>query len=46
MKIKHISALNIWLVSRGNKLLYQGKRNPWSDSIVLETALKGEGIDL
>jgi len=46
MKIKHISTLNIWLVSRGNKLLYHGKRNPWSDSIVLESALKVEGIRL
>ncbi len=46
MKIKHISTLNIWLVSRGNRLLYQGKKNPWSESIVLENALKEEGIEL
>ncbi len=44
MRVKHIRSLNLWLVSRGNRLLYHGKENPWQDKLVLESALKIEGI--
>ncbi|MDZ7687066.1 MAG: MBL fold metallo-hydrolase [Gammaproteobacteria bacterium] len=29
MKIRHIRSLDLWLLSKGNRVLYRGKDNPW-----------------
>jgi hypothetical protein len=46
MKIRHIRSLDIWLLSKGNKILYRGKSNPWHSPKVVAFALRRDGIRL
>ncbi len=46
MKIRHIRSLDIWLMSKGNKVLYRGKQNPWHSQKVMQVALRREGLKL
>lgn len=39
MRVRHIRSLDIWLMSKGNKILYRGKQNPWHSEKVLQYAL-------
>jgi|AP95_1055475.scaffolds.fasta_scaffold00600_3 hypothetical protein len=39
MRVRHIRSLDIWLMSKGNKILYRGKKNPWHSEKVLQYAL-------
>lgn len=43
MKIKHIQSTNLWLLSRGEKVLYQGNLNPWRTPAVIAQILLREG---
>ncbi len=44
MKIRHIPSLDIWLLSKGNRVLYRGPHNPWRSERVLKGALRREAI--
>ncbi len=44
MKVKHIVSQDIWLMSKGNKILYRGKSNPWHSPRIVATALLRVGI--
>jgi len=44
MKIRHIQSLDIWLLSKGNRVLYRGKQNPWHSEKVLQVALKRDAL--
>jgi hypothetical protein len=44
MKIRHIRSQNIWLLSRGNRILYRGRRNPWRSPHIVAMALHREGL--
>ncbi len=44
MKVKHIISQNVWLMTKGNKILYRGKANPWHSPRIVETALLRVGI--
>lgn len=46
MKVRHIRSLDLWLMSKGNKILYRGKQNPWRTEQVLRVALRREGLKL
>lgn len=46
MKIKHIRSLDIWLLSKGNKVLCRSKQNPWHPPKVLEVAIRREALKL
>ncbi len=39
MKIRHIKSLDIWYVSKGNRMLYRGRENPWRSERALQSAL-------
>jgi len=43
MKIRHIRSLDLWLLSKGNRVLYRGKDNPWHTPKVMAAALKRDG---
>ena len=43
MKITHIRSTDIWLMSKGNKILYRGKKSPWQSPKVIAAALRREG---
>ena len=43
MKVRHIRSLDVWLMSKGNRILYRGKENPWHSKKVLQFALKRAG---
>ncbi len=43
MKIKHIRSMDLWLLTRGDKVLYRGNLNPWKSPGVIATVLKNEG---
>ena len=40
MIIEHIKSLDLWLMSRGGRVLYRGKVNPWRSPELLEAALR------
>jgi len=42
MKIRHIKSLDIWLLSKGDRILYRGKSSPWQSPQVLAAALRRE----
>ncbi len=44
MKIRHIKSTDIWLLSKGNRILYRGKQNPWHCQKVIAAALRRDGI--
>jgi hypothetical protein len=44
MKIQHIRSTDIWLLSKGRKVLYRGKQSPWQSPRVIATALKRDGL--
>lgn len=46
MKIRHIQSLDIWLLSKGNRVLYRGKQSPWQSENVLKVALRREALRL
>lgn len=46
MKIRHIKSLDLWLLSKGNKILYRGKECPWHSSRLLEVALRRNSMRL
>ena len=46
MKIKHIQSLDIWLLSKGNRVLYRGRHNPWRSERILKIALLREGLQV
>lgn len=46
MKVRHIQSLDIWLLTKGNRVLYRGKQNPWHSEQVLKVALKREALRL
>ncbi|MCH7743842.1 MAG: hypothetical protein IIB71_14400 [Proteobacteria bacterium] len=46
MKIRHIRSTDMWLLSKGNKLLYRGKQSPWKSPRVIATALARDGVRL
>ena len=46
MKVRHIRSQDIWLLSKGNKVLYRGKSNPWHSPRVVAIALRRDGIRL
>ncbi len=43
MKVVHIRSADVWLLSKGNKVLYRGKSSPWQTPAVVAAALKREG---
>jgi len=43
MKVTHIRSTDVWLLSKGNKVLYRGRTSPWTSPGILAAALKREG---
>lgn len=43
MKVIHIQSSDVWLLSKGNKVLYRGRQSPWQSPQVVAAALKREG---
>ncbi|MFT4713872.1 MAG: hypothetical protein ACJAVI_000440 [Candidatus Azotimanducaceae bacterium] len=53
MKIRHIKYSSskdasgvtgdLWLLSKGNKVLYRGRLSPWQSPKIIASALKREG---
>lgn len=43
MKVIHIRSTDVWLLSKGNKILYRGSKSPWQSPSVVAAALKKEG---
>jgi hypothetical protein len=43
MKIKHIKSMDLWLLSKGDKILYRGRVNPWRSPGIIARVLKREG---
>jgi hypothetical protein len=43
MKVRHIASVDIWLLSKGNRVLYRGKESPWKSPKVIAAALRREG---
>jgi len=43
MKVTHILSTNIWMLSKGNKVLYRGRTSPWQSPKVIAAALRREG---
>ena len=46
MKVRHIQSLDIWLLSKGNRVLYRGKQNPWHSEKVLKVALRRDNLQV
>ena len=44
MRVRHIRSLDIWLMSKGNRVLYRGKENPWRSTRIMQSALRREGV--
>ncbi len=44
MRVRHIRSLDIWLMSKGNRVLYRGKENPWLSTSIMQSALRREGV--
>lgn len=44
MRVRHIRSLDIWLMSKGNKVLYRGRENPWHSPRVLQSAMRRQGL--
>lgn len=40
MKIRHIRSMDLWLLSKGNRVLYRGKESPWHSAKVMQVALR------
>lgn len=43
MKVTHIRSTDVWLLSKGDKVLYRGRTSPWVSPSVVAAALKREG---
>ncbi|MEX2326540.1 MAG: hypothetical protein WD558_02310 [Pseudomonadales bacterium] len=43
MKIRHIRSLDVWLLTKGNRVLYRGPSNPWRTPRVIASALRRDG---
>jgi hypothetical protein len=43
MKVTHIQSADVWLLSKGDKVLYRGSTSPWRSPSVVAAALKREG---
>jgi hypothetical protein len=46
MKVRHIQSQNIWLLSKGNRVLYRGKSNPWHSPAIVAHALRRGGVHI
>lgn len=46
MRVRHIRSLDLWLLSKGNKVLYRGKDNPWHSPKVMRHAMRRQGLDI
>ncbi len=46
MKVQHIKSLDIWFISKGNRVLYRGRENPWHSTRALRSALRRQGLRL
>ena len=44
MKVRHIRSLDIWLMSKGNRVLYRGRENPWHSPCILQNVLRRERL--
>ncbi|MGV0035090.1 MAG: hypothetical protein ACNYPE_09020 [Candidatus Azotimanducaceae bacterium WSBS_2022_MAG_OTU7] len=44
MRLRHIKSLDVWLMSKGNRVLYRGKENPWLSIKIMQSVLRREGI--
>jgi hypothetical protein len=44
MRVRHIRSLDIWLMSKGKRLLYRGKESPWRSTRIMQSALRREGL--
>ncbi len=44
MKVRHIRSSDIWLLSKGKKVLYRGKQSPWQSPAVIAVALRRQGM--
>lgn len=40
MKVRHIKSVDVWLLSKGNRVLYRGPASPWKSPGVIEAALR------
>ena len=40
MKIRHIKSVDVWLLSKGNRVLYRGPASPWKSPAVIQAALR------
>ena len=40
MKIRHIRSIDVWLMSKGNRVLYRGRENPWHSAAVMQAAIR------
>lgn len=43
MKIRHIHSSDVWLLTRGNRVLYRGKDNPWRTPKIIAAVLRQDG---
>jgi len=43
MKIRHIRSLDLWLLSKGKKVLYRGPENPFASPRVIAAAMRRAG---
>ncbi len=43
MKVRHIRSLDLWLLSKGSRILYRGKVSPWHSPRVIAAALRRDG---
>ncbi|MFT7133846.1 MAG: hypothetical protein ACI81O_002565, partial [Cyclobacteriaceae bacterium] len=43
IKIKHVQSKGLWLMTRGSRLLYCGRLNPWQSPGVIAKVLRREG---
>jgi len=46
MRVRHIRSLDVWLMSRGGRVLYRGKENPWLSVKIIKSALLREGVQI
>ena len=46
MKIRRIQSLDIWLLSKGNRVLYRGRHNPWRSERILKDALRRQRLQV
>lgn len=43
MKVRHIKSLDLWLLTKGNRVLYRGIASPWKSPDVIAAALRRVG---